>query len=423
MSTDSIEAAPVEAEVPAVDRAFARAKPSRTISDNKTTAEPYASGNKIEQALTDAELLLGYAARAGTPLGPEIVEPIAQARIAEEQEHWTADIEAKFYPAFSKLAAAVRPVTPETLAADWGREARRVTTLYFKWTLALAAIVIPVSIIMFFNTSIYNEIGRLIDENDTATLRLHNQLVAYEASVAARQQVASPSPKPDTTVAGALPENANLDRLDIEALLQEVTRVNRQLLARTEVLNSLVFGAANDPYDAGWLQATYQRRAVLEIDLSKSRTDKGLIDQGFEKIGTFQEIRAFARNAQQQSLVIYGALTNCALPIFYALLGACAFALRNVAAQTRAKTYQPSSYGNFARVIIALIAGTVIGLFNNFTQGFSVSPLALAFVVGYSVEVFFSFLDGFVQTFRRDRTGAEEHLYGVGQRGERAAVN
>jgi hypothetical protein len=55
------------------------------------------------------------------------------------------------------------------------------------------------------------------------------------------------------------------------------------------------------------------------------------------------------------------------------------------------------------RLIVAFIAGTVVGLFNNFTQGVSASPLAIGFLVGYSVEVFFSFLDAFVHTFQRVR--------------------
>jgi xanthine/uracil permease len=73
-----------------------------------------------------------------------------------------------------------------------------------------------------------------------------------------------------------------------------------------------------------------------------------------------------------------------------------------MAAQTGTKTYRPSFFDR-ARLIIALIAGTVVGLFNNFTQGVSVSPLAIAFLVGYAVEVFFSFLDAFVHTFERVR--------------------
>ena len=36
----------------------------------------------------------------------------------------------------------------------------------------------------------------------------------------------------------------------------------------------------------------------------------------------------------------------------------------------------------------------MIGLFGNFTQQASASPLAVAFLVGYAVEVFFTFLEG-----------------------------
>jgi putative flippase GtrA len=71
------------------------------------------------------------------------------------------------------------------------------------------------------------------------------------------------------------------------------------------------------------------------------------------------------------------------------------------------KTYVPSS-ANSARFLIAGIGGGVVGLFNNFTvtQGASIPPLAIAFLVGYAVDVFFAFLEGLLQTFTRARGGA-----------------
>jgi hypothetical protein len=170
-------------------------------------------------------------------------------------------------------------------------------------------------------------------------------------------------------------------------------------------LNFFIFNAASEPE---WARAGKEiKRANLELDVRAGdrSTDvkfPSITDQGFEKLATYQDIRSFARQTQQMNLVIYGAVTAYVLPVAYSLLGACAFALRNMAAQTGTKTYQPS-YFNRARLIIALIAGTVVGLFNNFTQGVSVSPLAIAFLVGYAVEVFFSFLDAFVHTFERVR--------------------
>jgi hypothetical protein len=72
--------------------------------------------------------------------------------------------------------------------------------------------------------------------------------------------------------------------------------------------------------------------------------------EGFQKLATYQDIRAFARQTQQMNLVIYGAVTAYVLPIAYALLGAYAFGLRIMAAQTGTKTYQPS-YSNRARLV------------------------------------------------------------------------
>jgi hypothetical protein len=50
----------------------------------------------------------------------------------------------------------------------------------------------------------------------------------------------------------------------------------------------------------------------------------------------------------------------------------------------------------------------VVGLFDNFTigQGASIPPLAIAFLVGYGVEVFFSFLDGLLQPLTKGRANA-----------------
>ena len=58
-----------------------------------------------------------------------------------------------------------------------------------------------------------------------------------------------------------------------------------------------------------------------------------------------------------------------------------------------------------ARFIIAAIGGGAVGLFNNFTLGESFPPLAIAFLVGYATDIFFSFLDRVQQSFTK---GAEE---------------
>ena len=109
----------------------------------------------------------------------------------------------------------------------------------------------------------------------------------------------------------------------------------------------------------------------------------------------YQEVRSYATNVQDCSTVLWGAIGNCVLPLLYALLGACASVLRAFTVQLEARTFAPS-YATPARFIIAGIGGGVVGLFNNFIvgQGVSLPPLAIAFLVGYSTDIFFSFLEG-----------------------------
>jgi hypothetical protein len=180
------------------------------------------------------------------------------------------------------------------------------------------------------------------------------------------------------------------------AALQQFATAVRFLYGRARLLDHFVLDAERDPLDAF---SPADRHTALELPVR-------LVDiqaAGFDKIVTYQEIRAFAKNVQQMNLVLYGAITAYVLPILYALLGACAYALRSLSEQTLARTYQ-TSYASFARIIIALIAGLVVGLFNNFSQGISLSPLAIAFLVGYAVEIFFSFLDAFLETLKKVRS-------------------
>jgi hypothetical protein len=361
-------------------------------------------------ALDETHMLLAYAASSGINIEPEVSEAIARARAANEKHSWNADIESKFWPAKSKLSLSVKPVTVDTLAAGKFGAAAIATRRYFHWTLILSVIIVPISIVMFINTTVSNDVGNLLKENDAAAIVLHEQLVNYQSAL---EQAARTTGDRANQNGNAVNSQALLSPNLVEKLAQ-FARVNRQIFAESRVLNFFILHTATLPpwATAEKTEKEDPRRANLELDVRagdptptgdpKHPNYPSITDQGFEKLAAYQDIRDFARQAQQWNVIIYGAITAYVLPVTYALLGACAFALRNMAAQAGSKTYQPS-YFNRARLIIALIAGTVVGLFNNFTQGVSVSPLAVAFLVGYAVEVFFSFLDAFVHTFERVR--------------------
>ena len=69
----------------------------------------------------------------------------------------------------------------------------------------------------------------------------------------------------------------------------------------------------------------------------------------------------------------------------------------------RTKTYLPSQDEGGTRIQIAAIAGFVIGLFGSLLpKNLALSPLAVAFLVGYAVEPFLSRLDDLVAKLKHD---------------------
>ena len=102
------------------DRNGRRPAGSRDVEEPTGFQRPndnYAPDGFATDALDETHMLLAYAAGAGINIEPEVSEAIARARAANERHKWNADIEAKFWPAKSKLSLSVKPVTVDTLAA------------------------------------------------------------------------------------------------------------------------------------------------------------------------------------------------------------------------------------------------------------------------------------------------------------------
>jgi hypothetical protein len=151
----------------------------------------------------------------------------------------------------------------------------------------------------------------------------------------------------------------------------------------------------------------------VELDTNLSNQWNQIQTNLIALTGTFQNVRTYAKAVQDDGAAVYGAVSTCVLPIFYALLGACAYLLRDFSDKLEKRTFAPT-YSTVARFVVAAIGGGIIGLFNNFTVGQTVTlpPLAVAFLVGYGADVFFSFIEGSLQTVRKptEQTGRSSTL-------------
>ncbi|MBV8652809.1 MAG: hypothetical protein JO255_15190, partial [Alphaproteobacteria bacterium] len=116
---------------------------------------------RIGAAFDDAEMLQRHLARSGKAMvEPRVFTDLAEARVAWTAHRWTPETDGRFWLALSRLAEAAKPVTVESLSADASGDAQRMTRNYFRWTLCVGAVIVPISIYGFVNASISEPLER-----------------------------------------------------------------------------------------------------------------------------------------------------------------------------------------------------------------------------------------------------------------------
>jgi hypothetical protein len=343
----------------------------------------------VEEALNDAERLLKFAAETGVQMDPGICDKILRARAgsgAALDEKTVADLLA----ALTQLAARLKPVTAESLKARQdGNNARPIIRAYGLVSICLAMVIILFSTLSFITSAISNNINAGIATANDLAAKLRAQLGTPP------NQTTNASAEASATLMSQPPPGQNA--VDIIVELQQYAATIRSIDARTRQLNRFVFSSGTDPY--------FDLRTNAEAIHAKFQLPVGLTNLWTAANGrteVFQRVRSFAQGALDNVSFCYGAVAACVLPVLYALFGTCAYLLRSLEQQEATRSFVPSSVNYYARFLIAGIGGAVVGLFNvTVTEGASVSPLAIAFLVGYAADIFFVFLDGLLQTFTR----------------------
>jgi hypothetical protein len=305
--------------------------------------------NELEHILADANHLLAYAVEAGIEIEADVAQKIISAE-KQGTSYWEGADGGALLAAITKLASRLLPVTSETLRGC-REDARHAIRCYTIVVYVLAAVLVPASIFTAIDTGITNTINTQIKEANAIVLELHTRLSTPDEKISALQQLAIRT---------------------------------RAIQSRARQLN--IFDVAHQKE-----LDTFELPPNLNAETSTSDEIK---DQITKTTQAYQQRRLYATNILDVTSILFGAVSATVLPVLYALLGASAAVLRVFTQQLQRRTFS-YSYASPARFIIAAIGGGVIGLFNiTIGEGLTPSPLALAFLVGYSTDVFFSFLEG-----------------------------
>jgi hypothetical protein len=312
----------------------------------------------------------------------------------------TPSAQRDFYAAFSSLAAAVAPVTVASLRASldaYGVEVRQYLFFGRKERISLAKratmhrqiqALIAFGLLLLFQASWFTAsslLGSLPKPPADEAKLLERSLLRSGKIVSEPTGGPSPSPSPTSTTPsqseiqqGGLADGLNAQ---VEYVLWTIQR--SATVERLDLLNGFV-----DPMH-------FIARAKEPKIPSPSQIDEVPV-----KLVAWQDsviLRAKYVNDLFQQLF---------LPPLYGCVGALAYILRTLSQQAKDRLYRTENDTVWdLRISLGILAGLAIGWFlkpsgvEAATGIGLVSPLALAFVAGYSVDLLFTAMDRIVAAF------------------------
>ena len=338
---------------------------------------------KLLEAVQDAQTLLAHAARAGIALDPSIVAKVVETGTLCAGENIADTQESDFWVAFDSLSKAVNPVTVSSLRdtldsvksngsrlfglnIERGSLAKRAVRWYTGVAIVSLLILLLVQIYWLFGTAITGDIVKVKkDIEDT-----RSKISVYKIGGATKAKAPVEKPVPD-----------DRSQIELTALQNQLENLEYQGETGYNMLQM---------WSKLW-ESEDMDRASCKSYSDSDRGRKALC----EKFATFPV-----------AMEVLNVLQRYFLPLLYGLLGACVYILRTLASQIRARTYSQSSNIDFQiRLYLGTLGGMVSAWFltPDVADGIfkSLSPFALAFLAGYSVELVFAAMDRIISAFTK----------------------
>jgi len=188
----------------------------------------------------------------------------------------------------------------------------------------------------------------------------------------------------DTSSKSSLETQVNDVRTDKTALIDQIQYLQDQIPYYTVDQQALAEQIVSQ-WEQNKKSLESDKRALLDQEKADAKREKSRLIQ-------FQ-----TQLAGQFVLVI---LQSYMLPLLYGILGAGTSVLRTLSKQIETVTYsEEAGIQHLLRISLGALAGIMVGWFSflipSETTTFvgSISPLAIAFLVGYNIELFFSLMD------------------------------
>ena len=318
----------------------------------------------LTPSCSDADLLVTYLMREGVTIKPEILAAIEQGQAADPTHSPAPDAKTNFLAAYSELAKLAAPVSAESLRAS----SDECGTLWKRWPWS-----IPRKVSQAERAVLRHHAWASIALALLLVVQIYWLIGATLISGIKRQDVHSGPDQPAATAQSSpVPSSTKTEEAIPADPVEEQTRED------THVWLLSCWGIFWH-----WIPALYRHWFP----------DTKLISNHFWElyIGT---------------KFVLQILQTYVLPLLYGWVGAMAFVLRSLIVTVKKKSFRVELNVEYRlRVYLGLLAGLVIGWFLS-SKGDArqvgvadLTPAAVSFLAGYSVEIMFSTMDRIVSGF------------------------
>ena len=357
--------------------------------------EPVPVSSEVRQAVADSQRLINFIAREGSlSLSPDMTKIIIDAKFKLEEGDWTPDDESNFLVHYDQLAREAWPVTVESINAIVPEvtakkrphtQAEQSVAWYRRFTL--------VTLLLLVITQVYWLTGHDLRSNLQALFEQREEMLEKTPGVTSADLLAS-----DNAV--------SKENRELSVLNQKLDANYKLLLTWNRVW---LFG--------GELNSDMPEYFKKEITLRINRlTQASTVDQQqVDNLELKQSLHKVRIQFFQHILAadfILEAFQSYVLPLLYGLFGAFIYVLRDLMREIKSLTYTPNNDVRYRlRLTLGALGGMVVGWFlkpDDVSGLASLSPMALAFLMGYNIEVLFSLMDKMINSIRQSVEGKQD---------------
>lgn len=365
---------------------------SKSEKDTKESYMKVYEKQSTEKTVRGTQLMLQYVASKGIKTSPEIMNTLTYSKEKiEAGKKLKAKEEAKFWTAYSELSAQIQPVTVKSLKCireEFGvysgifkkkkiSYAERIQGFYRRTGIGVLILVLFTQVFWLWQNYLLKEANENSKKLKIAYSTLHT-LKNYGTKDTEKEY------------------QVTVEKMELE---KKLSIQKKNLISYTSPISVICYpfqllglnwcGIKEEPSDQN------KERKADNLDNPESSAEyKELFDEEYIK------------NVQELTFSVE-ILTLYLLPLAYGLLGSCTYILRVIALEIERQIYVREHDIQYAlRTLLGTFAGFVIGWFISsdaeISTGFSptkLSPFAIAFLAGYSVELLFTVLDKIVAVY------------------------